>query len=29
MMRPGCFMASVDFKDAYYTVSIAEEHQTF
>ena len=27
MMRPGCYMASVDLKDAYYTVPIGKEHQ--
>ena len=25
LIRPGCFMASVDFKDAYYSIPIAEE----
>ena len=29
MMRKGCYMASVDLKDAYYTVPIAAEHQKF
>lgn len=29
MMKPGCFMASVDLKDAYYTVPIHPAHQTF
>ena len=28
-MRKGCYMASVDLKDAYYTVPIAAEHQKF
>ena len=27
MMRPGCFMASVDLKDAYYTVPMHASHQ--
>ena len=27
LMTLGCFMASIDIKDAYYTVSIATEHQ--
>ena len=27
LMTQGCYMASVDIKDAYYTVSIATEHQ--
>ena len=25
LIRPGCFMASVDLKDAYYSIPIAEE----
>ena len=25
LIRPGCFMASVDLKDAYYSTSIEEE----
>lgn len=29
MIRPGCFMASVDLKDAYYSVLIHEENQKF
>ena len=29
MMRPGCFMASVDLKDAYYTVPIHPSHQKY
>ena len=29
MVRPNCFMASVDFKDAYYSVSIHQDHQKF
>lgn len=29
LMRPNCFMASVDLKDAYYTVPIAQEHRKF
>ena len=27
LMSQGCYMASVDIKDAYYTVPIATEHQ--
>lgn len=27
MMRPFCFMGSVDLKDAYYSVKVDEEHQ--
>ena len=29
MMKPGCFMASVDLKDAYYTVPIHPDHQKY
>jgi len=29
LMTQGCFMASIDIKDAYYTVPIATEHQKF
>ncbi len=29
MMKPGCFMASIDLKDAYYSVPICIEHQKF
>ena len=25
LLRPGCFMASVDLKDTYYSVPVAEE----
>ena len=28
-MTQGCFMASIDIRDAYYTVSIAVEHQKY
>ena len=28
-MKPGCFMASVDLKDAYYTVPIHPSHQKY
>ena len=27
MMKPGCFMASIDLKDAYYTVPIFHAHK--
>ena len=27
MMRPNCFMASVDLRDAYYSVPIHQDHQ--
>ena len=29
LMRPGCFMASVDLKDAYYSVPIAREDRRY
>lgn len=29
LVMPGCYMASVDLKDAYCSVPIAEEHQQF
>lgn len=29
MMKPGCFMASIDLKDAYYTVPISHAHQKY
>ena len=29
LMRPGCFMASVDLKDAYYSVPVAEDDRPF
>lgn len=29
LMTQGCFMASVDIRDAYYTVPIATEHQKY
>ena len=29
MIKPGCYMASVDLKDAYYTVAIHKDHQNF
>lgn len=29
LMTPGCFMASADIKDAYYTVPVAKEHQKY
>jgi len=29
MMKPGCFMASIDLKDAYYTVPIFHAHQKY
>ena len=29
LMKPGCYMASVDLKDAYYSVPIFKDHQKF
>ncbi|CAB4039512.1 Hypothetical predicted protein, partial [Paramuricea clavata] len=29
LMRPGCFMTSIDLKDAYYSIPIALEHQNY
>ena len=29
LMKPGCYMASIDLKDTYYTVPICKEHQKF
>ena len=29
MMKPDCYMASVDLKDAYYGVSINSSHQKY
>ena len=29
MMKPGCYMASVDLKGAFYTVPIHPEHQKY
>lgn len=29
LMKPGCYMASVDLKDAYYTVPIHPSHQKY
>ena len=29
LMRPGCFMASVDLKDAYYSVPVAKKHRKY
>ena len=27
LMRPNCFMATIDLKDAYYSVPVSEKHQ--
>ena len=29
LIRPGCFMASVDLKDAYYSISVAEQDRKY
>jgi len=29
IIKPGCFMASVDIQDAYYTVPIHSDHQKY
>ncbi|XP_028394531.1 uncharacterized protein LOC114518732 [Dendronephthya gigantea] len=29
LMRPGCFMTSIDLKDAYYSIPVASEHQKY
>ena len=29
LMRPRCYMASIDLRDAYYSVPIAKEHQKY
>ena len=29
MMTPGCFMASIDLKDAYYCVPVSKEHEKY
>ena len=29
LMKPNCFMASIDLKDAYYSVPIAQAHQKY
>ena len=29
MVKPGCYMASIDLKDAYYSVPIATEYQKY
>ena len=29
LMRLGCYMTSIDLKDAYYSIPIAEEHQKY
>ena len=29
MMRPGCYMASIDLKDAYYSVWVHPDHQKY
>ncbi|CAB4027168.1 Hypothetical predicted protein [Paramuricea clavata] len=29
LMKPGCYMASIDLKDAYYCVPVDQEHQKY
>ena len=29
LMKPGCYMASVDLKDAYYSVHVSKKHQRY
>ena len=29
LMRPSCFMTSIDLKDAYYSIPVASEHQKY
>ena len=29
LMKPGCYMASIDLRDAYYTVAIHPDHQKY
>ena len=29
LMKPGCYMASVDLKDAYYSVHVSKKHQKY
>ena len=29
LMTPGCYMASIDLKEAYYSVPIAKDHQKY
>ena len=29
LMKPGCYMASIDLRDAYYTVAIHLDHQKY
>ena len=29
LMRPRCYMASIDLREAYYSVPIAKEHQKY
>ena len=29
LLTPGCFMTSVDSKDAYYSVAVAQQDQVF
>ena len=29
LMTPNCFMATIDLKDAYYSVPVSEKHQKY
>ena len=29
LVTPGCYMATIDLKDAYYSVSVAQEHRKY
>ena len=29
LIRPSCFMKSIDLKDAYYSIPVALEHQKY
>ena len=29
LMKPGCYMASIDLRDAYYTVAIHPDNQKY
>ena len=29
LLKPGCFMALIDWKDAYFSVPIAQEHRKY
>ena len=29
LMKPGCYMASIDLQDAYYTIPVSQEHRKY